>query len=236
MAGMKDGDAAAVAGYYDRVAGSYLSGTRRTLHYEPAARAWVRAEAQRVSAEGRTPRVLDVGCGPGQVTGDLPGGVEVVGCDVSRGMVARARQARPDGRYFEHDYHEPLPAMAPVDVALAVGCFEFCRDLARVLGHLGRVMRPGGRLLMSVVERRAGLEGHEVERVVLSRRREGTLELRLFGLAEVAGAAAKAGWQPVAYRLQRGWSEAGHTWHYGMWELVWPDAPLYTLRAGWPAG
>lgn len=61
-------------------------------------------------------RVLDLGCGDGLVAGrvlDARPGVEVVACDFSAEMLARARErfvAIPQVTVVEHDLDEPLPA------------------------------------------------------------------------------------------------------------------------------
>ncbi len=100
--------------------------------------------------------MLDVGCGPGQLTSQLAEDVEVVGCDVSPQMLAGAREARPGGRYELHDLHDPVPAdWGRFDVVLAVGCLEFCRDLDATLGHLAAVCAPVARVLVGAVEDRA---------------------------------------------------------------------------------
>ena len=110
-------------------------------------------------------RVLDVGCGPGHLTRGLAAPVQVVGVDLSPEMIALAREGRPSGDYHVHSYHAPLPAgLGRFDVALAVGCLDFCEDLGRVLGHVSAALEPGGRLLFTVLERRAGLAGHEAPR------------------------------------------------------------------------
>ncbi|MCI0570956.1 MAG: methyltransferase domain-containing protein [Myxococcaceae bacterium] len=107
-------------------------------------------------------RVLDVGCGGGQLTRGLPESAHVVGMDISEEMLAVARASRPSGEYLVQSYAEPIPSsLGRFDVVLAAGCLDYCDDLTRAIGHLGAAMNHGGRMLFSVLERSAELPGHE---------------------------------------------------------------------------
>lgn len=85
-----------------------------------------------------TMQVLDVGCGPGHLTGNLPESSCVVGTDISSAMIGKAKARRPSGQYFEHDYLAPLPpSVRDFDVILANGCFDLCEDVGKALRLLG---------------------------------------------------------------------------------------------------
>src|SRR5215469_13867388 len=130
---------------YDHAAGSYELLAVYQAHYWDRARAWLK----KMTRDGFT--ILDVGCGPGHLTAGLPASVHVIGCDVSPEMVRRAALARPAGRWMVHDYHQPFPAQWPLaDVTVALGCLEFCSDLAQVARNLAAATKPGGRLLLTV--------------------------------------------------------------------------------------
>jgi SAM-dependent methyltransferase len=166
-------------------------------------------------------RVLDVGCGPGHLTRGLDGSVDVVGLDVSAEMIELARQGRPSGTYRVHSYHQPVPAeLGRFDVALVVGCLDFTSELPRVLGHLAAALKPGGRLLFTVLERRPGLEGHEA-----AQREIGTagpsVTLSFYSFEEVAHALASVGLLPHAYAHAPGWVHLSEqrTMFFGWWDV-----------------
>jgi SAM-dependent methyltransferase len=96
--------------------------------------------------------VLDLGCGSGLLTEHLAGHADaVVGLDVSREMLAIARQrCRRFGarvRFVRADLTRPFPAHG-ADLATATGDianhFLELADLRRVLRHARGALRPGG--------------------------------------------------------------------------------------------
>jgi SAM-dependent methyltransferase len=98
-----------------------------------------------------TRRVLDVGCGEGQVARQLAAaGVDVVGVDPSCPQVALARE-RGGGPRYARASAERLPvADRSVDAVLACLAFEHVGDLPAAVREIARVLVPGGRLLLLV--------------------------------------------------------------------------------------
>lgn len=97
-------------------------------------------------------RVADVGCGPGRVAAFLAAhGLDVIGVDVSPVMVALARRTHP-----EIEFHEGRLTAIPVPDGSLTGvvCWYSImytppEHLEDVFGELGRVLRPGGHLLLA---------------------------------------------------------------------------------------
>lgn len=96
-------------------------------------------------------RVLDVGCGEGWFATELArAGVEVVGIDVAEEPLRRARSREPglDVRLVDADGMWPLED-ASFDAVWAGETIEHVLDTAAWLSEARRVLRPGGRLLLS---------------------------------------------------------------------------------------
>ncbi|HEX2397649.1 MAG TPA: class I SAM-dependent methyltransferase [Solirubrobacteraceae bacterium] len=96
-------------------------------------------------------RVLDVGCGEGAFCGELAAaGAEPVGVDVAERALARARRRHPGLRFELVGPHGPLPFPdAEFDVIWASEVIEHVADTARWLSELRRVLRSGGRLMVT---------------------------------------------------------------------------------------
>ena len=95
--------------------------------------------------------VADVGCGPGRVAALLAQrGLDVVGVDVSRGMLAAARSAHPDIRFEEGEL-----AALPIDASVLAGAvcwysimYTPADHLREVFDELARVVVPEGCVLL----------------------------------------------------------------------------------------
>jgi len=97
------------------------------------------------------PRVLDVGCGEGRLTEAIArAGYEVLGIDVAEEPLRRARSlyADLDLRRVEPDGAWPL-ADASFDAVWAGETIEHVLDTARWMSELRRVLRSGGRAILS---------------------------------------------------------------------------------------
>jgi SAM-dependent methyltransferase len=98
-------------------------------------------------------QVLDAGCGWGVTLEALEGrGYRATGLDVSR--QALVRLDRPDRRLIEADLTCPLGptavAHAAFDAVLALDVIEHLDDDGAALTYLGRLVRPGGLMIVSV--------------------------------------------------------------------------------------
>ncbi|XXX71601.1 methyltransferase domain-containing protein [Sorangium sp. So ce134] len=205
--------------YYEDFAPDYVSTWKDIQRYEKPVRAFLR---EAVPEGGR---VLDAGCGPGHLTRDLPPSVDVVGFDIAEGMLEIARKKRPHGAYHRHDYHAPIPrSWGRFDVALALGTLEFCDDLALVLTNLAGAMRSGGRMLVSIVERRPHVRMHERAARPLSDVELSGVSMYLYTFAEQTDAILRAGLLPRSYRLHPGWRHTEYDVDvlYALWDLEAP--------------
>jgi ubiquinone/menaquinone biosynthesis C-methylase UbiE len=132
---------------YDRVAPEYARRFADELDHKPLERQILADFA--VSTAGI---IADVGCGPGHVARYLHTlGTEVVGIDLSAGMLAEARLLAPDIPFIQAD----MRALPLADGALGgiVALYSLIHipsaELPAVLAELRRVLQPGGRLLVS---------------------------------------------------------------------------------------
>lgn len=96
--------------------------------------------------------VLDAACGTGRHAVRLAErGHTVVGVDQSAAMLERARAKIPAGRFLEGTLTDlPLPD-ASVDAAVCALALVHVPDLAPAVSELARVVRPGGRIVISDV-------------------------------------------------------------------------------------
>jgi SAM-dependent methyltransferase len=100
-------------------------------------------------------RALDAGCGTGFQARVLEGlGWQVHGLDLAGALLAVARQRLARPRLVRGDVGALPYADGAFDVAVCLGStLSFVADPARALAELGRVLRPGGRLLVECEHR-----------------------------------------------------------------------------------
>lgn len=100
-------------------------------------------------------RILDIACGPGNLSARLaalvaPGG-EVLGVDLAPGMVERARaRGIPNARFQLMDMERLELAGASFDAAACGHGLQFVADLDSALREARRVLRDGSRFAASV--------------------------------------------------------------------------------------
>ncbi len=94
-------------------------------------------------------RLLDVGCGTGQLLRRLGGRFHRAGCDPAEEMIRRARERNP-GVELRVATAESLPYEdAAFDAALCIEVMRYLADPEPALGELARVLRPGGLALVT---------------------------------------------------------------------------------------
>jgi len=120
----------------------------------------VQSAVLRVLREHPGPRVLDLGCGTGLFATRLRRelrSVKVVGCDFSRGMLQQARARSHAVRWVQGDagrlpFHDQT-----FDAIVSTEAFHWFPDQKAALAECLRVLTPGGRLLLALVNTPASL-------------------------------------------------------------------------------
>jgi malonyl-CoA O-methyltransferase len=107
--------------------------------------------------------VLDLGCGTGRHSVWLANaGAAVTALDFSAGMLDEARR-KPGAetvRFVVHDLHEPLPfAVGSFDRVVSGLVLEHLRELRAFFAEVHRVLRPGGRAVVSAMHPAMFLKG-----------------------------------------------------------------------------
>jgi SAM-dependent methyltransferase len=131
------------------------------VHYEsfwadapqdPEPWAWERRRALLLGAARPGERVLDLGCGAGRFVAALrDAGANPVGVEIAEAALERARRNAPgaDLRLVEPDGSLPLEH-GSVDLVWCSEVLEHVADTEQLLLEARRVLRPGGRLLITV--------------------------------------------------------------------------------------
>ena len=122
------------------------------LPEDPEPWAWERRRALLLGEARAGERVLDLGCGAGRFVAALrEAGADPVGVELAGAALERAARNAPgaDLRLAEPDGSLPLEH-ASVDLVWCSEVLEHVADTAQLLLEARRVLRPGGRLLVTV--------------------------------------------------------------------------------------
>jgi ubiquinone/menaquinone biosynthesis C-methylase UbiE len=105
-------------------------------------------------------RILDVGCGTGQLTARIAHellGAAVTGCDFSHGMLRQATARTRTVRWVRGDAGSLPFRAAAFDAVVSTEAFHWFPDQARAAAELHRVVAPGGIVLVALVNSPAQL-------------------------------------------------------------------------------
>jgi trans-aconitate methyltransferase len=92
-------------------------------------------------------RVLDLGCGTGELAAELADlGIEVLGIDADASMIAQARAKYPEVAFEQADGHDVV-LDEPVDAVLSNAALHWMLDPAAVIARVRAALRPGGRFV-----------------------------------------------------------------------------------------
>lgn len=93
---------------------------------------------------------LDAGCGTGRKAATLVGlGYQVIGCDLTPAMLDKARESVPLAEFRQGVFEELPIDDASVDLVTSSLAVCHATDLWTVFAEFARVLRPGGRILIS---------------------------------------------------------------------------------------
>jgi ubiquinone/menaquinone biosynthesis C-methylase UbiE len=137
------------ADHYDSFALSYAKANESGLFN----RYYARPAMVELAGDVQGRRVLDAGCGSGPLFEDLRAkGAIVTGFDSSPVMLELARQRLGDDADLQvADLSQPLPFTdATFDDVVVSLVLHYLQDWTGPLAELRRVLKPGGRLLLSV--------------------------------------------------------------------------------------
>lgn len=138
------------APYFDQRAATYDAAHDRPGPAREALRSRMVATLELLGDEPG--EVLDAGMGPGRLCEALCArGWRVSGVDPAPGRVARARARLPDAVDRLHEGRlEALPFPdASFDAVVSTGAIEYAADRAAAVSELARVLRPGGRAIVT---------------------------------------------------------------------------------------
>lgn len=174
---------------YDRVAGKYAEQFFDELSKKPADRELLDRFAEELRDRGT---ICEIGCGPGQIARYLKDrGADVRGIDLSPEMVNCARRLNPDIPFERGD----MLALDTPDDSLAgiVAFYSIIHirrgEVTRALREMRRVLKPGGKLLMSFHQGDGEIHRDEWYGEKVS------LDFTLFQPAEMVGYLESAGMQ-----------------------------------------
>ncbi len=189
---------------YDLIAHAYGERYAKELDYKPFDHDLLRRVARSVP----TPAVCDLGCGSGHIGAHLQSlGLQVIGIDLSPGMVEEARRRYPRVRYEVGDMLDLKLEVDSLGGIVALYSIIHLRreDLGKAFREMNHVLKPGGLLLVAF--HRGQGELHEDEELGFPV----PFDCTLFEPEEVAGAMEKVGFEVVETTIRRPYKQESPT-------------------------
>lgn len=93
-------------------------------------------------------RILDVGCGTGDLANDISRfGASVVGIDAADSMIEKAREKYPHCTFLLADGESFGPFISPFNAIFSNAAIHWMKDQRRVVQNCYEALRPGGRFV-----------------------------------------------------------------------------------------
>ena len=128
----------------------FYEGVWTGLPDDPEPWAWRRRRALLLDEAKPGERVLDLGCGAGRFTGALrDAGADAIGVDIADAALTRARRNVPGADFRRFDGAIPL-RHGEADLVWCSEVLEHVPDTISLLTEIRRVLRPEGRVLLTV--------------------------------------------------------------------------------------
>ena len=150
-----DGDAAAF--YTDYYSSRPNAAATATAAVTRGSRFWIVAAAV-PALEIVRERVADIGCGEGQLCGELEaaGWPTIVGVDVSSTRISRARRRYPGVEFYDRPLDQTGVPEASFDLIVMDNVIEHLPEPARMVAGLARYLKPGGQLVVITPNMQSG--------------------------------------------------------------------------------
>jgi SAM-dependent methyltransferase len=155
---------------------------------------WLRSRRFRVARPWRRGRVLDVGCGTGELC-SLVDPVRYLGVDRDPESLAIARSRHPRARFAAE-----LPGEGPFDTIALLAVIEHVGSPVGLLRELRGLLGPGGHLILTTPHPRSDAVHRLGARLGIFASEAAAEHLELLGLPELREAGAAAGLRLVDFR------------------------------------
>lgn len=136
-----------VAQSFSRAASSYdsVAGLQRDLGGQLL---------QKIPAQIKPQRVLDLGSGTGFFTAKLAAQfpqAQIIGLDIAQGMLEFSRKQQPQLDWLCGDAEQLPLASNTVDLIFSSLAVQWCSSLPKLMGEIARVLTPGGALVLATL-------------------------------------------------------------------------------------